>query len=774
MVELTIDGHTVQMPEGSMVMHAVEQLAKYVPHFCYHKKLSIAANCRMCLVEIEKAPKALPACATPVSQGMIVYTASPKAKAAQEGVMEFMLINHPLDCPICDQGGECQLQDLAVGYGKTESRYTEDKRIVDTKDAGALISMEEMSRCIHCTRCVRFGQEVAGVMELGMLNRGEHAEITTFLGKGIESELSGNMIDLCPVGALTSKPFRYQARTWELSRRKGISVHDSLGSNLTIQVKAGKVMRVLPLENDAINECWISDRDRFAYEGLNSDDRLTQPMVKRNGTWATVSWEEALLEASLALKAVGIHSAAVVHAMSSLEELHGVQNLLAGLKSKNISFNLRATDINLDAARLGLPWLGLPIADINKLDRALVIGSFLRKDQPLLAARLRAATQRGAQITLVHASDDDLLMPVKAKIITKPSAMLDALAQIAAAVAINKNSTAPLVVVPNDAAKAIAASLCSGEKKAVWIGQLALDHIDATRITLLAHFIATQTGATLGTLVQEANAVGAYALGLNVQANLVTDKSTTIKQLAVNILYNVEPLLDCGQLPLFAENVVAFTAYRSAVESYATVMLPITPMTESGGTLINIEGRVQFMHPSAKPVSASKPGWKVLKVLGESLGCVGFSYETLDQAKEQVLTAIGDVSKRLNNNIDTKNINLNTISTSISASLSVAAKNNLERVTNIPAYSSDAIVRRAASLQCTVQSALPTAKLNSATLTYLSLENNQCVTVTSLAGSVQLVIESDESVPVDCIAISAARLETAVLGNQLLLVVEAK
>jgi NADH-quinone oxidoreductase subunit G len=776
MVELTIDGHTVQMPEGSMVMHAVEQLAKYVPHFCYHKKLSIAANCRMCLVEVEKAPKPLPACATPVSQGMIVYTASPKAKAAQEGVMEFMLINHPLDCPICDQGGECQLQDLAVGYGKTESRYTEDKRIVDTKDAGALISMEEMSRCIHCTRCVRFGQEVAGIMELGMLNRGEHAEITTFLGKGVESELSGNMIDLCPVGALTSKPFRYQARTWELSRRKGVSVHDSLGSNLTIQVKAGKVMRVLPLENDAINECWISDRDRFAYEGLNSDDRLTQPMVKRDGVWVAVSWEQALLEASVVLKAAGRHSAALVHAMSSLEELHGVQNLLAGLGSKNIGFNLRATDFSLDVARLGVPWLGLPIADINMIDRALIIGSFLRKDQPLLAARLRAATQRGAEVMLVHAVDDDLLMPVKAKLITKPSMMLDGLAQIASAVAIHKNTTAPLAVIPNDAAKAIAASLCTGEKKAVWIGQFALNHIDAARITLLAHFIATQTGATLGTLVQEANAVGAYALGLNVQTEIATE------QLAINILYNLEPLLDCGKLPVFAENVIAFTAYRSAVESYATVMLPITPVTEAGGTFINIEGRVQFMHPSAKPFAASKPGWKVLKVLAESLGCVGFSYETLDQAKDQALTAVGDLSKRLNNTVNTNAINNikniknigNIYLDMIHTPTLVIPKNSLERVIDIPAYSSDAIVRRAGSLQRTAESAFSTAKLNSATLTHLSLENNQLVTVASSLGSVQLTIESNDTVPVDCIAISAARSETAVLGNQTLLTVEVK
>ncbi|MCE2985924.1 MAG: NADH-quinone oxidoreductase subunit NuoG, partial [Burkholderiales bacterium] len=285
MVEIEIDGAKVEVPQGSMVMHAANKADIYVPHFCYHKKLSIAANCRMCLVEVEKAPKPLPACATPVTPGMVVRTKSDKAIAAQKGVMEFLLINHPLDCPICDQGGECQLQDLAVGYGGSSSRYSEEKRVVFHKNVGPLISMEEMSRCIHCTRCVRFGQEIAGVMELGMLNRGEHSEITTFVGKTVDSELSGNMIDICPVGALTSKPFRYKARTWELARRKSVSPHDSLGTNLVVQVKKDEVMRIVPLENEAINECWISDKDRFSYEALNSEARLTRPMLKQGGQW---------------------------------------------------------------------------------------------------------------------------------------------------------------------------------------------------------------------------------------------------------------------------------------------------------------------------------------------------------------------------------------------------------------------------------------------------------------------------------------------------------
>jgi NADH-quinone oxidoreductase subunit G len=748
MVELTIDGHKVEMPEGSMVMHAVEKLSQYVPHFCYHKKLSIAANCRMCLVEVEKAPKPLPACATPVSQGMIVHTASAKAKAAQEGVMEFLLINHPLDCPICDQGGECQLQDLAVGYGKSESRYEEDKRVVETKDAGALISMEEMSRCIHCTRCVRFGQEVAGVMELGMLNRGEHAEITTFLGKGIDSELSGNMIDLCPVGALTSKPFRYQARTWELSRRKGVSVHDSLGSNLTVQVKAGKVMRVLPLENEVINECWISDRDRFAYEGLNSPDRLTQPMIKRNGAWEVASWDLALAQAANILKTPNTQSAAMVHAMSSLEELHGLQLLMAGLGSTNIAFNLRASDTSLDAARSGAPWLGMPIAQVSALDRALVIGSFLRKDQPLLATRLRAASKRGAQITLVHASDDDLLMPVKAKIITKPSAMVDALAQIAAAVAAQKGVAAPLTASPSEAATAIGSSLCSGENKAVWLGQFALNHPQASSIAALAQFIASHTGATLGTLVQEANAVAAYSLGLKSSA------------MPVNVLYNVEPALDCASLPAMANQLVAFTSYRSAAEAYATVMLPIAPATEAGGTFVSLEARTQTMNPSVKPLGDAKPGWKVLKVLGESLGLNGFAYSSLEEARAQALMVLGDVISRLNNH------------TSNNVKAGFASK-ALERVADVPAYACDSVVRRADSLQRTAEAAAPTARMHSMTLAGLGLKDGQTVKVQSSSGFAILHAERDDSAPAQVVRIASARAESATLGNVLVLTVEA-
>ncbi|MCA3029178.1 MAG: NADH-quinone oxidoreductase subunit NuoG, partial [Rhodocyclaceae bacterium] len=419
MIKLEVDGKTVEVENGATVMEAANKLGIFVPHFCYHKKLSIAANCRMCLVQVEKAPKPLPACATPATEGMKVMTDSVLAKTAQQGVMEFLLINHPLDCPICDQGGECQLQDLAVGYGGSGSRYQEEKRVVFHKDIGPLVSMEEMSRCIHCTRCVRFGQEIAGVMELGMAGRGEHSEIVSFVGKSVDSELSGNMIDLCPVGALTSKPFRYSARTWELSRRKSIAPHDGLGSNLVIQVKQDRVMRVLPLENEAVNECWLSDRDRFSYEALNSDERLTTPMVKKDGKWMETDWQNALqtvadgLEQYKTAKQAGADQVAVLASPSAtLEELHLLAKLGRSLGSKQLTTRHRQRDTAAFGKSTGAQWLGTSVTNIGNLQSILLIGSTLRKEQPLLATRFRAAAKRGAQINVVHAADHDLLMRV--------------------------------------------------------------------------------------------------------------------------------------------------------------------------------------------------------------------------------------------------------------------------------------------------------------------------------------------------------------------------
>ena len=493
-------------------MHAADKAGTYIPHFCYHKKFSIAANCRMCLVDVEKMPKPMPACATPVTQGMIVRTKSDKAIKAQKSVMEFLLINHPLDCPICDQGGECQLQDLAVGYGGSSSRYEEEKRIVPIKDVGPLISMQEMSRCIHCTRCVRFGQEVAGVMELGMSHRGEHAEIETFIGESVDSELSGNMIDICPVGALTSKPFRYSARTWELSRRKSVSPHDSTGSNLIVQVKNNKVMRVLPLENEAVNDCWIADRDRFSYEALNGEDRLTAPMIKHGGEWKTVDWQTALEYVANGLKQIrNDHGATAIGALvsphSTLEELHLAGALVRGLGSDNIDYRLRHAEFA--PAGEGARWLGTSIASLSQLQRALVVGSNLRKDHPLFAQRLRQATKTGCTVSVLGSATPDWAMRVTHSAIAPSGQWVQALADIATAIAAEKGVTAPAGGNASASAQEIAKSLLGGERKAILLGNAAAHHAKASSLLALATWIGAQTGATVGYLTEAANTVGA-------------------------------------------------------------------------------------------------------------------------------------------------------------------------------------------------------------------------------------------------------------------------
>src|SRR5215471_19270414 len=507
MVNVEIDGRAVQVPGGSTVMEAAHKLGLYVPHFCWHNKLTIAANCRMCLVQVEKAPKPMPACATPVAEGMKVWTHSAAAVNAQKGVMEFLLINHPLDCPICDQGGECQLQDLAVGYGKSASRYEEPKRVVLNKNLGPLISTD-MTRCIHCTRCVRFGQELAGVMELGMAGRGEHAEIITFVGKTVDSELSGNMIDLCPVGALTSKPFRYTARTWELSRRKSVSPHDSLGSNLIVQVKQNRVMRVLPLENDEVNQCWLSDRDRFAYEGLNSEERLTKPMIKEDGHWREVDWQVALEHVARGLSETRFkydpsEIGALASPHSTLEEMALLAKLVRAMGSDNVDHRLRQSDFSADGKRAGAPWLGMKVAEIDALDRVLLVGSFLRKDHPLLAARLRQIAKHKAQVNVVHCSDDELLIPVANKAIVPPRELPEVLAQVVKAVAEAKGKPAPSALAGvsiGAEAKAIAASLASGKNVAVLLGNFAAQHPQASQLQQLAQDLADLLDGKFGYL----------------------------------------------------------------------------------------------------------------------------------------------------------------------------------------------------------------------------------------------------------------------------------
>ncbi|WP_175672592.1 NADH-quinone oxidoreductase subunit NuoG [Burkholderia ambifaria] len=766
MVELEIDGKKVEVPEGSMVIQAAHKADTYIPHFCYHKKLSVAANCRMCLVEVEKMPKAVPACATPVSAGMIVHTQSDKAVKAQQSVMEFLLINHPLDCPICDQGGECQLQDLAVGYGKSSSRYSEEKRVVFHKNVGPLISMEEMSRCIHCTRCVRFGQEIAGVMELGMLGRGEHSEITTFVGKTVDSELSGNMIDLCPVGALTSKPFRYSARTWELSRRKSVSPHDSVGANLVVQVKNNRVMRVLPFENEAINECWISDKDRFSYEGLNSEERLTKPMLKQGGQWIETDWQTALEYVAKGLKGIAADHGANALAMlasahSTVEELFLVKQLANELKTPNVDFRLRQQDFS--APVQGAPWLGMPIADLSNVDAAFVVGSFLRRDHPLFAARLRQAAKNGAKLHFLHATADDSLIPTAKRIVAAPSAWLDELAGVAAAVAQLRGVALPDTlagVTASPAAQAVAQSLANGERRAVLLGNVAVRHPQFAQLHAVAQWIADNTGATFGFLTEAANTVGAHVVGALPGEGGLNAREAFAQPRKGYVLLNVEPEFDTADPAQAlaalnrAEMVVVMSPFKHGLD-YADVLLPIAPFTETAGTYVNAEGSVQSFNGVVRPLGDTRPAWKVLRVLGSLLGLPNFEYETAEEVR---LAALGDagVASRLSNQA----------SVAPARVAATAANGGFERLADVPIYHADALVRRAGALHLTAAAKVANAAaLPAALFDKLGLKEGDAVRVRQGERAVQLPAVRDANLAETVVRVSAATPAGAALGS---------
>ena len=773
MLEIEIDGRRLEVPEGATVMDAANQADIYIPHFCYHKKLSIAANCRMCLVQVEKAPKPLPACATPATNGMKVWTHSEQAVSAQKGVMEFLLINHPLDCPICDQGGECQLQDLAVGYGASDSRYQEDKRVVVNKNLGPLISTD-MTRCIHCTRCVRFGQEIAGIMELGMIGRGEHCEIITFVGKTVDSELSGNVIDLCPVGALTSKPFRYTARPWELTRHASVSPHCGLGSNLTVHVKQNRVMRVLPRANEAINECWLSDKDRFSYEGLNSEQRLAKPMMKRDGEWREVEWQVALEFIAGELKRIrDQHGAASIGALATphqtLEELFLLGKLAREFASGNVDFRLRQSDFSADGKMSGAPWLGMKIAEIGQLDRVLVVGSTLRKDHPLLAHRLRQATKRVTQINLINPVDDDLLMRVAHKAIVAPAAMPDMLAQVLKAAAQAKNVEVPASVrgavervTVSEAAQRIAASMSSGQNAAIFLGNLAQHHPHAAQLQTLAQELAALTGARFGFLGEAANSVGGYIAGC-VPFGMPGGKNAAqmLKDpLKAYMLLGVEAELDTHDphqsvaAMKAAELVVAMSPYQHMATDYAHVLLPVAPFTETAGTFVNTEGTVQSFNGVVKPLGETRPAWKVLRVLGNLLGVPGFDYDSVEEVRRDVLGDGSDVSSKLDNRLR---------STAIDTIAPVRSE-DVQRIAEVPIYAADAIVRRAPSLQKTRDAAPPAAWMNRALADKLGLRAGDQVRVRQGAGEAVVPYAIDDRLPADCIRLAAARPETAELG----------
>ena len=772
MVELEIDGKKVEVAPGSMVMHAASKLGVYVPHFCYHKKLSIAANCRMCLVDVEKAPKPLPACATPVTVGMKVWTASERAIKAQKGVMEFLLINHPLDCPICDQGGECQLQDLAVGYGGSTSRYDEPKRVVFHKPIGPLVSAEEMSRCIHCTRCVRFGQEIGGVMELGMAGRGEHSEIMSFVGRSVDSELSGNMIDVCPVGALTSKPFRYSARTWELTRRRSIAAHDALGSNLVMQVKGNHVMRVVPFENDAVNECWISDRDRFSYEGLNSAERLTQPMLKQDGQWHPVDWPTALNYVSHALADVrtrsgGASIGALASPQSTLEELNLLGRLMRGLGSENVDFRLRQRNFELDATGAGVPWLGLPVAQIDSLKSLLLVGSFLRKDHPLLAVRVRAAVKRGAKVAVLHSVREDLLMPVAASAIVAPSAWNRSLAGVLVAALRTAGQPVPAdfaSIEPDANEQAIAAALGAGQSSAIWLGNAAVGSDGYPALLALANAIAAVTGASVGVIGEGPNSVGGYLAGAVPGAGGRNARQMVQEPLAAYVLLGHEPAFDHGMPQAAAtalaaaRTVVSLTSYDSPeLRELADCLLPIAPFSETAGTFINCEGLAQSFNGVVRPLGETRPAWKVLRVLGNLLGLSGFDADSSEQVRDPLLAQ--DIVARLSNETRADAAPLGSLQPF------VPPAGQLERIAHVMPYGGDPVLRRAPSLQLTRQAREPRAHVHPDTLAGLGLADGDALRVEQGKGAAQVVAAADATVAPGVVWLAAAHASTVGLAS---------
>ncbi len=776
MVNIEIDGKPVEVESGFTIMDAAHKAGVYIPHFCYHKKLSIAANCRMCLVQVDKASKPLPACATPVTDGMKVQTRSAYAIEAQKGVMEFLLINHPLDCPICDQGGECTLQDLAVGYGASNSRYQEVKRVVTEKDLGPLVATD-MTRCINCTRCVRFGQEIAGIMEMGQAFRGEHAEIMPFINQTIDSELSGNIIDLCPVGALTSKPFRYSARSWELSRRKSVSPHDGLGSNLQIQTMGDRVMRVLPLENEALNECWLSDRDRFSYEGLNVEERLTRPMIKKNGTWSEVEWSVALEHVAQVLKSLAEQHGpeqlgALATPYQTVEELYLLQKLMRGLGCGNVDHRLRQSDFVLDARAHGAFWLGMKVEDLSELKRILVVGSNLRKEHPLIAHRLRQAVKKNrASLNLINPLDEEMYCPVSNKAIVAPDQMVHMLAQVLKAATELKGAAVPLElrnVVSSATARAIAKGLGAEGPQAILLGNLAQHHPAYGQIHYLAETLAELIGASFGVLGEAGNSLGAVAIGaipghgpfgkaelpgLNACAMLEQPRKAYL-------LLGAEPELDChdGALAMRAmaasEFVVALSAYKHNALDYADVMLPIAPFTETAGTFINMEGRVQHFHGVVRPKGEARPAWKVLRVLGNLLKLEGFGQETADAVAGDALgdDAQAAVNKMLNNAVSPVALDL------------AAANAKLHRIGEVPLYQSDAIVRRAPSLQRTHDAGLPAAHMAGSLIARLGLESGGMAAVSQGHEVVNLEVAQDDHLPDNCVRVAAGHPVTARLG----------
>jgi NADH-quinone oxidoreductase subunit G len=778
MVTIEIDGKKVQAEPGSMIIEAADDAHIYIPRFCYHKKLSIAANCRMCLVEVEKSAKPLPACATPVTDGMKVYTRSEKAMTAQKAVMEFLLINHPLDCPICDQGGECELQDLSMGFGNDNSLYTEGKRAVDDDDLGPLISTE-MTRCIHCTRCVRFGQEIAGIRELGATFRGEHMKITTYVKHTLISELSGNIIDLCPVGALTSKPYRFKARAWELQQHPSVSPHDCLGSNVYVHTRRGQVLRVVPRDNEEINEEWLSDRDRFSYLGITKD-RLTAPMIKINGTWQDCDWTTALEFVVEGFQKI-VHEqgseqlGALASPTASLEELFLLQKFWRELGSPHIDHRVHQTDFSDQATLPGYLGLPIPIKEIVNQNKILLIGSNIQREQPIAGHWVRQATLAEAEVMAVNPVAYNYYFKVSEQVTVTPQQFPFFIAEIAKAVITNTHyqvsatlEKALAGVTPTEAALRIAEKIVSGEKSLILLGALAQNHPQAATIRTLARLIAQASQASLGYLTEGPNAAGACIAGVLPHRKPLGE---TIAKPGLNfyemceqprqgyLFLGLEPELDCACPELVkkaleaAQFVVALSAYKTEYWlAHANVLLPIVPFTEMAGTFINIEGRWQSFSAVTLPMGEARPGWKVLRVLGNFFKMTGFEYLTSEEIRNDLQNLLGQNSHQPTTLPET-------------ISLPPLEQQGLTRITEWPLYRADSLVRRSEALQNCVASDPFAAHCNARTAQQYQVDEASEVWVSQGKNRTKLPLVIDARIPDNCVWIPAGFPETAGLAE---------
>jgi len=776
LVTFTVNDIELTAPKGSTLIKATDKAGIHIPRFCYHEKLSIAANCRMCLVDVEKAPKPMPACATPIMEGMVVYTQSAKAIEAQKSVMEFLLINHPLDCPICDQGGECELQDLSLTYGGDKSQYTDIKRVVFDKDIGPLIQTE-LTRCIQCTRCVRFGEEIAGMRELGMTDRGDRAQIGTFISKSVDSEMSGNVIDICPVGALTAKPSRFSGRAWEMQQHPLVSPHDCVGSNLYVHTLDGKVNRVVPRENESINEVWISDRDRFSYNGLYADDRATQPMMKLKGEWVETDWNTALKYAIDGLQLVIKENSADelacwISPNATLEEHYLAQKLCRGLGSNNIEHRLRQTDFTDQDFAPVMPWLGKEMASIERLQSILLVGSHIRKEQPLIAHRFRKAFRHHqVKISAVNPRKFKWRFKTSNELISSAEGMVNNLAGIAKAVGVEQANLTDLInkATVEESHKAIAEELkTAAEAATIFVGNIAAQHPQFSILRALSHAIAKQTGATLAYLPEAANSAGAWLAGSvphrfaggskanTVGANMADMLASPKKAL---IAFNIEPEFDVANPSLAMDAIdaadfkVVINNYASeAMKDYADVILPLSAFTETSGTFVNADGFWQSFKGAVSPLGESRPGWKILRVLANLMNVDGFDYLSSEDVRNEVKEQCRDLQ----------------LDNALSADAPIAnvtGSSGLQRVGDVPIYAADSLVRRSTPLQLTKDADQNHAAINSTLAAKLKIEEGEMVSITQSGHTEQIEIKIDDAIADDCVWLPAAEELSAQMGN---------